>query len=178
MIKNFASRQAIIRNTGLTLFFGLALTACNDTEEPGITPVPDTQSIDSPAPTVTRRVTPGGLNETPNRSFITEAEVAPTGSGSLDGLRLSIKDNIHVAGIPNTAGTPALHDVVPKIDATVITRLRNAGATIVGKNNMHELAYGITSANAAYGTVRNAINESYMAGGSSGGTGVFRSAET
>lgn len=74
--------------------------------------------------------------------------------------------------MPCTCGTPALRTYVPKVDAPAIARLRSAGAEIVGKTNMHELAYGITSNNAAFGSVRNAIDPRCFAGGSSGGTAV------
>ena len=100
-----------------------------------------------------------------------QASLTPS-SQPLAGIPFVIKDNIHVKGLPNTAGSPALKDFIPTKDAPVIQKLKAAGAIILAKTNMHELAYGITSNNAYFGAVKNAYDEKRSAGGSSGGTGA------
>lgn len=91
-------------------------------------------------------------------------------TGALHGVPIVVKDNINSADMPTTGGTPGLKDFTPAADAPVLKKLREAGAVLIGKTNLHELAFGITSNNAAFGAVGNAYDPSHFAGGSSGGT--------
>lgn len=93
-------------------------------------------------------------------------------AGALEGVPLVLKDNIDTASMPTTGGTPALKNHRPKKDSPVAARLIAAGAVIIGKTNLHELAYGITNNNAAFGPARNPYDPTRIPGASSGGTGV------
>ncbi len=92
--------------------------------------------------------------------------------GPLAGVPVAVKDNVDVADLPTSGGTPALHGSRPGRDHHAVAQLRAAGALVVGKTNLHELAFGITSNNAAYGPVRNPHDPTRSAGGSSGGSAV------
>ena len=91
--------------------------------------------------------------------------------GGLHGIPISVKDLVDVAGTPTTAGS-AVPPRSPDADAPIVTRLREAGAIIVGKTNLHEFAFGTTSEESAFGPVRHPRDPSRSAGGSSGGAAV------
>ena len=88
----------------------------------------------------------------------------------LSGLPLVHKDIIATRNIRTAAGSELLHDYVPTNDATVVSRLSNAGTLLVGKSNTHEFATGTTGTVSHFGTVRNPWNLNHMAGGSSSGS--------
>ena len=92
--------------------------------------------------------------------------------GPLHGIPLPIKDNIETQGIRTTAGSKILSHFIPDRDADVVSALRQAGAVIIGKTNLHEFAYGITNENPHYGAARNPWDNTRVSGGSSGGSAV------
>jgi aspartyl-tRNA(Asn)/glutamyl-tRNA(Gln) amidotransferase subunit A len=93
---------------------------------------------------------------------------AETGSGPV----VAVKDLVDVAGMVTTAGGIILPDVPAPDDAPVVRRIRTNGCVVVGKANLHEFAFGVTSVNPHYGPVRNPHDPSLVAGGSSGGSAV------
>jgi mandelamide amidase len=92
--------------------------------------------------------------------------------GALLGVPIALKDNIDTAELPTTGGTPGLRQHRPAQNAPVAEALFRAGAILLGKTNLHELAYGVTNNNAAFGAARNPWDRRLIPGGSSGGTGV------
>src|ERR1700694_3766060 len=87
-----------------------------------------------------------------------------------EGIRLAVKDLFDTVGLTTTYGSIVYADHVPTQSAEVVTRLEAAGYANVGKTNLHEFAYGITSVNPHYGTVPNPAAPGRMAGGTSGGS--------
>lgn len=92
--------------------------------------------------------------------------------GIYHGIPMGIKDNIYIKGEVTTMAAKIHHDFVPSYNATVIDKLNEAGAIIIGKLNMHEYAWGATTNNPHYGPCRNPWDLEYIPGGSSGGSGA------
>jgi Asp-tRNA(Asn)/Glu-tRNA(Gln) amidotransferase A subunit family amidase len=92
--------------------------------------------------------------------------------GALHGVPLALKDNLDTAAMATTGGTPGLRGHRPARNGAVVQRLLDAGAIVFGKTNLHELAYGITNNNAAFGAARNPYDPTRIPGASSGGVGV------
>ncbi len=106
---------------------------------------------------------------------IADAEALAASSGfegrPLYGVPVAIKDNIDVEAMPTTAGCPAFK-YAPHRDATVVTRLRRAGAIVIGKTNLDQFATGLVGVRSPYGVPRNAVKPDLVPGGSSSGSAV------
>ena len=97
--------------------------------------------------------------------------------GPLHGIPIAVKDVFETKGVRTTCGSKLFADFVPDRDAAVVEKLDSAGAVLIGKTGMHELAYGITSNNPHFGTIRNPWNTDCIPGGSSGGSASAVGAE-
>jgi len=90
--------------------------------------------------------------------------------GPLHGIPIGLKDLIDTAGTRTTAASAVFRDRIPAEDADVVKKLKAAGAVFIGKQNLHEFAYGGSSLISHFGPVRNPVNPDFIAGGSSGGS--------
>ena len=90
--------------------------------------------------------------------------------GPLHGIPVGLKDLIDTAGIRTTAASRVFENRVPTNDAALVTRLKEAGAILIGKQNLHEFAYGGSSVISCFGPVLNPVSPAFIAGGSSGGS--------
>ncbi|HLJ65422.1 MAG TPA: amidase family protein, partial [Stellaceae bacterium] len=120
--------------------------------------------------------TPGyrpGPAENPHNGWYWRCEIKGAGQGVLGGKAVAIKDNICVAGVPMMNGSRLLENYVPEIDATVVTRILEAGGVIAGKAACEDLCFSAGSHTCATGPIRNPHNPDHSAGGSSGGSAAL-----
>lgn len=118
---------------------------------------------------------PGGRpapQEDPYNAIVRRCVIQGAATGPLAGKRVGLKDNIAVAGFPMTCGSTVLQGVVPETDATIVTRLLDAGAQVVAILNMDNFAFSGAGDTSAYGPTRNPHSLHHLAGGSSGGSGA------
>ena len=115
-----------------------------------------------------RRVPSG---ENPRNAWVSRCTVEGRAEGPLAGWEVGVKDNVSVAGVEMTCGSRVLEGYVPDTDATIVTRLLEAGATVVGKTNMDDMAM-TTTGHSAFGPVIHPGSDDHLAGGSSGGSAV------
>jgi len=102
---------------------------------------------------------------------VVDAEIAAGRyRGPLHGIPISLKDLIDVEGVSTTAASRVRQNHVAGADAPIVTRLRDAGAIIIGKTNLHEFAFGTTNEDSAYGVVHHPLDPNRSPGGSSGGS--------
>lgn len=126
----------------------------------------------SELPEVTYPRTPGYTPEpsdNPYNAWYVKSEIKGAASGKLKGLTVALKDNVCVAGLPMMNGSSTLKGYVPDIDATIVPRMLDAGATILGKAQCEYFCVSGSSHTSAQGPVRNPYNEAHSAGGSSSG---------
>lgn len=120
--------------------------------------------------TVTAELALAQAHQAQHELFASRGRPGPRDRGALHGIPISLKDNICTAGIRTTAGSQILKDFIPLQDAAVARQLFKAGAVLLGKTNLHEFAYGVTTNNPHYGATRNPWDLTRIPGGSSGGS--------
>ncbi len=114
-----------------------------------------------------------GPGENPLNAWYWRCEIEGAAEGVLAGLQVAIKDNICVAGVPMANGSRVLEGYVPEVDATVVTRILDAGGRVVGKAACEDLCFSAGSHTCVTGPIRNPFAPEYSAGGSSGGSAAL-----
>ena len=111
--------------------------------------------------------------ENPYNAWYWKTHIVGAESGILAGERVAVKDNICVAGVPMMNGSRVLEGYVPEVDATVVTRILDAGGVIAGKAACEDLCFSAGSHTCATGPIRNPHNPKHSTGGSSGGSAAL-----
>ncbi|RQG94897.1 amidase [Natrarchaeobius chitinivorans] len=121
-----------------------------------------------------RELDPGERARTddPYNAWITRCEISGADDGPLAGSDVALKDSVAVAGVEMTCGSQVMEGYVPDVDATIVTRLLEAGGRIVGKTNMDDMAFTGNGHSSAFGPTLNPHDDSRLAGGSSGGSAI------
>ncbi|GAB7021000.1 amidase [Halostagnicola bangensis] len=167
-----------LRELGSDLFLDLTAEELEAFQELIVDKLDSYESIRSSRPKLSfggtePRLRSSGIraNDDLHHAWVTRCIVEGDEDGDLEGWDVGIKDNICVAGVEMTCGSNVVEGYVPNIDATVVTRLLEAGADVVGKTNMDDMAITRTG-HSAFGTITNPHDDDYLAGGSSGGSAV------
>ena len=130
--------------------------------------------LSAPTPEVQYHTRDPGYNpgpeEDPLNAFVRTCEVQGAADGPLAGYEVGLKDSVSLAGVEMTLGSKLFEGYVPSTDATIVTRLLDAGATITGKLNMEDMALSGSGELSATGPVLNPRDDDYIAGGSSSGS--------
>ena len=113
------------------------------------------------------------LSENPLAAWYVKTEVRGAPDGPLRGKKIVLKDTVALAGVPMMNGSPVMEGYIPDIDATIVTRMLDAGAVITGKSNCEHFCLSGGSHTCAKGPIRNPWKPAHMAGGSSGGSAVL-----
>ncbi|KAK7488434.1 hypothetical protein BaRGS_00020408, partial [Batillaria attramentaria] len=131
---------------------------------------------DTSLPVVRYPRTPGyrpGPDDNPYNAWAWRCDISGAAEGKLSGRTVGIKDNTAVAGVPMRNGSKILENYVPEFDATVVTRILDAGGRIIGKTSVEDMCSSGSSITNSDGPVRNPRDESRIAGGSSSGSGAL-----
>ncbi|CAA0134973.1 Allophanate hydrolase [Mycolicibacterium vanbaalenii] len=111
------------------------------------------------------------ISRRPDAQVAAELAESRCGEGALAGMRVAVKDNVDVAGLPTTAGCPQFA-YLPERDAPAVAALREAGAVVVGKTNLDQFATGLVGTRSPYGVVPDSRRPEFISGGSSSGSAV------